>query len=167
MKRYWLACLTRLLDWVSLTRVLDWLTRTNVQPCNLAPILHWRTQFRSHILGRSWRIVLSSRTGSPQISDQTKSWSWYRRHIFLLWHGDPSISFLWIPGCFLIFFDELVCSSCWGFAGCSLHQTADSYHLFHWCRSLCITKLKICSTHGSWVSTVYELLISQLIIHPK
>jgi len=22
---------------------------------------------------------------------------------------------------FLIFFDELVCSSCWGFAGCSLH----------------------------------------------
>ena len=56
------ALMTCLFD----TGVLDWLTRTNVQPCDLAPILHWRTQFRSHILVRSGRIVLLSRTEFPR-----------------------------------------------------------------------------------------------------
>ena len=64
-----------------------WLRHTNVRQCNLAPILHWRTQFRSHILGRFGRILPSSCTGYPEIWDQTESWSWYRRptrDIFLL-----------------------------------------------------------------------------------
>ena len=89
------ALMTCLFD----TGVLDWLTRTNVQPCDLAPILHWRTQFRSHILGRSGRIVLSSRTGSPSDFRSNQIVILISSTHILLWHGDPSISFLWIPGC--------------------------------------------------------------------